>query len=231
MTGKTIRGAVNVALLDKADRLFRNNDEGVWIEVLQNARRACATTIAVSIEEVSPDGDSCTVTVEDNGRGITDFQTLVTLGRSGWPEETEAAEDPAGMGFFSLCHSDVEVRSGKKYVRISRAVFLGKADADIEEREEFVPDTRLRFQPSSTRRALVAAPERVTEFCRWRYVSKATSSHVMIFWKAHSIASASMASRLDLRRISLSEVTDTMTSIGTSMAHACGMRRWESKVS
>jgi K+-sensing histidine kinase KdpD len=125
MTAKTIRGGVDVALLDKADRLFGNDDEGIWIEVLQNARRAGATTISISIEESAPDADVCTATVEDNGRGITDFQTLVTLGHSEWTEDTQASEDPAGMGFFSLCHSDVEVHSGEQGVRISRAVFFG----------------------------------------------------------------------------------------------------------
>jgi hypothetical protein len=164
MTAETIRGGVDVALLDKADRLFRNDDEGIWIEVLQNARRAGATLIAISIEEASPEADSCTVTVEDNGRGITDFQTLVTLGHSEWTEKTQASEDPAGMGFFSLCHSDVEVHSGYQGVRISRAVFLGKAEAKIEKRNEVVRGTRLRFQRPSTRRALLAALERVTEF-------------------------------------------------------------------
>lgn len=164
MTPESIRGGVDVALLDKADRLFRNDNEGIWIEVLQNARRAGATVIAISIEESSPEADLCTVTVEDNGRGITDFQTLVTLGHSEWTEETQASEDPAGMGFFSLCHSDVEVHSGHQSVRISRAVFLGRAEAKIENREEPVHGTRLRFQRPSTRRTLVAALERVTEF-------------------------------------------------------------------
>jgi hypothetical protein len=164
MTAETIRGAVDVALLDKADRLFRNDDEGIWIEVLQNARRAGALSVGISIEEHSPNADSCTVTVEDNGEGIRDFQALVTLGNSRWKEETQVNEDPAGMGFYSLCHSDVEVHSSDKYVRISRAVFLGKAEAQIEERDETVQGTRLRFQRPSTRRALVAALERVTEF-------------------------------------------------------------------
>jgi Histidine kinase-, DNA gyrase B-, and HSP90-like ATPase len=153
MSSKSIRGSVNVALLDKADRLFCNNDEGIWIEVLQNARRAGATRIAIAIEETSPDGDACTVTVEDNGRGITDFQALVTLGYSRWTEETTATEDPAGMGFFSLCHSAVEVHSGDECVRISREVFLGKSDAEIEKRKDFVQGTRLRFQRPSAQGA------------------------------------------------------------------------------
>ncbi len=37
-----ISGCVNAALLDKADCFFKNDDDGVWIELLQNARRAGA---------------------------------------------------------------------------------------------------------------------------------------------------------------------------------------------
>ena len=37
--------------LEKADRLFRNDDAGVWIELLQNARRASATRVNISFEE------------------------------------------------------------------------------------------------------------------------------------------------------------------------------------
>jgi hypothetical protein len=35
---------VHDGILEKADHLFRNDDAGVWIELLQNARRAGAST-------------------------------------------------------------------------------------------------------------------------------------------------------------------------------------------
>src|SRR5437764_11643083 len=102
-TSQTICGKVTLALLEKADRLFRNDDEGTWVEVLQNARRAGATSIQVTIEAPKTGADHCLVTVQDDGRGISDFQTLLTLGASDWSTATAAAEDPAGMGFYSLC--------------------------------------------------------------------------------------------------------------------------------
>jgi hypothetical protein len=99
---ETISGRVNAAILDKADRLFRNDDAGIWTELLQNARRAGATTLDISIEELNPDRGPCRITVQDNGRGIENFQSLLTLGGSNWNPETHLREDPAGMGFFSV---------------------------------------------------------------------------------------------------------------------------------
>lgn len=70
-TSETIVGRVNPALLKKADRLFRNDDNGVWTEILQNSRRAGATIVAVSIEQTTQ--HSCIVTVLDNGHGVPGF--------------------------------------------------------------------------------------------------------------------------------------------------------------
>lgn len=159
----TIRGKVGPRLLDKADRLFRNDDYGVFIEVLQNARRAGATRVAINIEAV-PNESFSMVTVEDNGSGIEDFQMLATFGDSEWAPETIDSEDPAGMGFYSLCHSDVEVHSGHRFVHMSCAVFLGKAEAVIEHKEECVRGTRLRFRRTSLPTQLTGVIERATKF-------------------------------------------------------------------
>jgi hypothetical protein len=162
---ETICGRVNAAILDKADRLFRNDDAGIWTELLQNARRAGATTLDISIEELNPDRGPCRITVQDNGRGIENFQGLLTLGGSNWNPETHLREDPAGMGFFSLCRSEVEVRSGNRAVTITPAVFMGKCEAAVMDSCEFVPGTRLHFVRESTRSALIRALETVSEFC------------------------------------------------------------------
>jgi hypothetical protein len=162
---ETVRGKVNVALLDKADRLFRNDDAGIWTEILQNARRAGATSVDLTIKSGAPAENLCVVTVQDDGHGIEDFQSLLTLGTSDWSTETQSAEDPAGMGFFSLCRSQVEVYSGNRFVKLTPAVFLGKAEAHVETGGEFIQGTRLRFTRQSSRDALIAALKQVTEFC------------------------------------------------------------------
>src|ERR1700736_4172894 len=106
-TPEIIHAEVSQDLIHKTDRLFLNSDAGVWVELLQNSRRAGSTRIDISIDERPP--EQCLVTVRDNGTGVTDFRKLVVLGESFWDEDTRWKEDPAGMGLFALCRSDVEV--------------------------------------------------------------------------------------------------------------------------
>jgi hypothetical protein len=165
MNPQLITAKVHEGILEKADRLFRNDDAGVWIELLQNARRASATRVNISFQESGAEPGFCTVTIHDNGAGIEDFQDLLSLGASGWNEETQTKEDPAGMGFFSLCRSEVKVQSGTQSVIISPAVFLGKKAAEIQQVSEYIQGTRIRFTRESTKAALLAALEGVAEFC------------------------------------------------------------------
>ena len=46
----------------------------------------------------------------DNGRGIDDPQTLLSLGTSEWSGEIDSSESPAGMGFFSLAETHIAQR-------------------------------------------------------------------------------------------------------------------------
>jgi len=162
---QTISGRVNAAILNKADRLFRNDDAGIWTELLQNARRAGATVLDISIEELAPESGSSRIVVQDNGRGIDNFQSLLTLGTSDWKTETQVSEDPAGMGFFSLCRSTVEVHSGNQRATITPDVFMGRREAEVTKDKEFVAGTKLCFVRDSGKRALAAALYTVSEFC------------------------------------------------------------------
>lgn len=111
MKTNTIHARVNRRLLTKASRLFTGTLEGRIIEILQNARRASATEVNIT----NQDG---LVTVRDNGSGIEDFSKLLDLGSSGWEEDIEVSEDPAGVGLFSLAPREVTIRSQGKRVRI-----------------------------------------------------------------------------------------------------------------
>ncbi len=160
----TIRARIGDGVLAKADRLFRNDDEGLFIEVLQNSRRAGATLVDVTIEDIAESASECHVAVHDNGKGIEDFAKLLVLGESGWEETTQVREDPAGMGFYALCLSGVQVASGYQYSNILPAAFLGEVDPLVESREEYVAGTRLRFRRASSKPALVAALAAATQF-------------------------------------------------------------------
>lgn len=161
----TVRATISPTILSKADRLFRNDDAGVFVELLQNARRAGATLVDVCIKQLPGNEAISRITFQDNGRGVEDFQKLLTLGDSDWSAEVRETEDPAGMGFFSLCHSDVEVSSGNRQVRLSRDVFLGGADAEVLSTEDKVPGTRIAFTRDSKVDSLCAVIKQVSEFC------------------------------------------------------------------
>ncbi len=159
----TIRGEVSQDLLQKADHLFLNSDASVWTELLQNSRRAGATCVEIRIDELSE--KQCLVTISDNGKGVSDFRHLVILGKSGWDQETDKKEDPAGMGLFALCRSEVEVHSGNLRAKISPSCFRGESVAVVETMEQSVHGTQVRFTRASTKAAMRIALQEVTEFC------------------------------------------------------------------
>ncbi len=157
------RAEVSQDLLQKADRLFLNSDTSVWTELLQNSRRAGATLVEIQIEEIA--GKPCIVTLRDNGKGVSDFRKLVTLGKSGWDQETNLREDPAGMGLFALCRSEVEIQSGNRRARLSPAVFRGESVVLVERTDDYVHGATVRFTRNSTKAVLTSALQEVTEFC------------------------------------------------------------------
>jgi len=135
---ETIQARVNPRLLSKAERLFTGTLDGRIIEILQNARRAGATEARI----LNEDGR---VTVRDDGRGIADFSTLLDLGRSGWNERMENAEDPAGVGVFCLAPREVCIVSGGKKVVIKEKGWTGEP-VQVQVTDETITGTTLTFQ-------------------------------------------------------------------------------------
>lgn len=119
-----VSACVSSRLLSKADRLFSGDVTGRITEVIQNARRAGATKITISCKEVE-DTDQFRIVVEDNGEGLRDFSQLLRLGHSGWDDEIEASEDPAGAGFFSLAPREVLVCSQGRKMQMTKESWLG----------------------------------------------------------------------------------------------------------
>ena len=83
-SASVIRAAVSSKILNKVDRFFSNRLSGIFIELVQNARRAGASEIAVSTETTS---EGTRIVFEDNGAGIDDFSKLLHLGDSNWDAE------------------------------------------------------------------------------------------------------------------------------------------------
>ena len=134
-----IRPTVNAKILKKADRLFTGSLDGRITEVIQNARRAGATSVSIS----NWDGK---ITVQDNGTGIEDFSILLNLGGSGWDEATEVSEDPAGIGLFSLAPREVTIRSKGKIVTISGDGWISAPSVVREDPRPVLQGTILEFQ-------------------------------------------------------------------------------------
>ncbi|MBV2149934.1 ATP-binding protein [Sphingobium sp. AS12] len=108
MLPTSVRPSVSPDAIQRVGRLFNGSIDDILNELVQNARRAGAT--CVFLENRDRAGQPV-LAVRDDGCGIDDPGTLVTLGRSGWSSEIAAREDPAGMGVFSLAGHHVEIRS------------------------------------------------------------------------------------------------------------------------
>ena len=135
---QVIKACVSERLLQKATRLFTGTLDGRVIEILQNARRAGATEVRISNKDEI-------VTVQDNGSGIEDFQKLLDLGGSGWDEQLEAGEDPAGVGLFSLAPRKVTIISGGRQTVIDKDGWTGEP-VEVTEIDEAVTGTILKFR-------------------------------------------------------------------------------------
>jgi hypothetical protein len=138
MQTQTICARVSPKLLTKSDRLFTGTIEGRIIEIIQNARRAGATEVKITNKDN-------VITVKDNGGGITDFQKLLDLGSSGWDEQIQQGEDPAGVGLFCLATSEVTVISGNSQVVIDKDGWTGK-EIEVRETNEYTKGTTLIFK-------------------------------------------------------------------------------------
>ena len=91
----TVMVRLNKRRLIETFRFAYPNRYTVLAELLQNARRAGASAVHVRY-----DADAKRLTVTDDGCGVSDFQTLLTLGESGWSEAVRRTEQPFGLGFL-----------------------------------------------------------------------------------------------------------------------------------
>lgn len=94
---QSVRASVNEKqLLSTIKHLFKSNFSFLG-ELMQNARRAGASLVRFEF-----DPEAKTLIVGDNGCGIEDFGKLIDLCTSGWAEDVQIADNPFGMGFFSV---------------------------------------------------------------------------------------------------------------------------------
>lgn len=147
---QVIRAEISNKFFEIVDRLFDNSPRTVCAELIQNARRANATTVDFNFERLSFErvGDGLPVIVTDDGDGIKNMADLLRIRGSGWSEETRSKEDPAGMGFFCLCRmNNLTVRSKARQVFLGEAceALKGVIDAVVESTDAYVDGTQIEF--------------------------------------------------------------------------------------
>ena len=161
----TIRARIHDSAIRRVTRTFAASIGEVFSETLQNARRAGATRVRVTVTGPADTGP-LTVTVTDDGAGIEDPAVLLSFGENGWSEDLVRREDAAGMGMLSLARRGCTVSSRTRAtdgstatgwrVELQPAHFLGEAEAVVhaDDHAPWPHGTAVAFQASGSENAV-----------------------------------------------------------------------------
>ena len=152
---RTIRARIHESAVKRVTRIYAATLADIFAETLQNSRRAGAARVRISVaalttppdETAAATGDTpFTVTVSDDGEGISDPAVLLSFGENGWDDAMVRREDAAGFGFASLARRNCAVSSrprspdGQVFpgwrVALEPVHFLGEAEAEVEAHDE-----------------------------------------------------------------------------------------------
>jgi hypothetical protein len=120
---------VNGPKLIAALRYAFTNRYTVVKELMQNARRAKASFVAIDY-----DAKTQTLSVRDDGVGITDWRKLFTVGESGWDTTTVRDEHAFGVGFMKSLYSArrCTVRSRDRMIAFDTSEALEQAEIEVK---------------------------------------------------------------------------------------------------
>lgn len=109
-------------------------------EAMQNAQRAKATELIVTVSEDK-------IEFHDNGIGLSDPSSLFTMSKTGWDEQTKDDQNPFGLGFFSCVAlaNMVRVESNEFYYNfdVDRLINSGNTSIDMGQLDEPVKGFRV----------------------------------------------------------------------------------------
>ncbi len=147
---QTIRARIHDSAVRRVTRIYASTLSDVFLEALQNSRRAGATRVRISVaaptaNAAGPAAETgetpLTVTVADDGMGIPDPAVLLSFGENGWSDDLVRREDAAGFGFASLSRRGCTVSSRPRspdgqtmpgwIVDLEPRHFLGEAEAEV----------------------------------------------------------------------------------------------------
>lgn len=144
-SGTTIRARIHDSAIKRVTRFFSSSLADILTETFQNARRAGARHVFI---HVAADPQPCTVTITDDGDGISDPAVLLSFGENGWSPDLVHSEDAAGMGFIALARRGCTVSSRPRSsnstaypgwsISLAPEHFTGHADA-IVNRDDHAP--------------------------------------------------------------------------------------------
>lgn len=136
----TVKASVNAEQFIKNMRLMFASSKAFVGEALQNARRAGAELITVKCV----DGN---LVIQDDGQGIQDFQTLLTMCASAWSKQIQESDKPYGMGvssYFFAAQKVIFESRGKK-VEIDSEAFLNGQTFEVQDCGSIYKGTRVSF--------------------------------------------------------------------------------------
>ncbi|MCG9576046.1 ATP-binding protein [Vibrio tubiashii] len=112
--------------------IFSNRGK-VVNELIQNAERANASSVKLTLTETDVGHD---LLVVDDGSGIQDMQSLLTISESEWDAGIEG-KNPYGMGFYSTLFSceSIIVRSGEQELIANCKDIVGRKILEISQCE------------------------------------------------------------------------------------------------
>ena len=173
---RTIRARIHESAVSRVTRAYGGQLADIFLEALQNSRRAGATRVRIAVGQTAPrtaePGETPSiVTIVDDGAGIADPAVLLSFGENGWDEALVRREDAAGFGFASLARRGCAVSSRPRStdgsvspgwrVELAPEHFLGEADAEVRAHEEapFPHGTAISFRAAESADAIRNAAE------------------------------------------------------------------------
>lgn len=123
-----------VAIEINQDKLLANlafsfsNKSTILGELMQNARRSGATKVDFIVKN---EGE---LIVNDDGKGIDNFQNLFSVADSGWDADTIKNERPFGMGWLSCLYGaeHIRVNSNGRYIKGFSAEILAGGALEVK---------------------------------------------------------------------------------------------------
>ena len=103
---RRIPASVAESAMEHVTSFYDATPASIFHELYQNARRAGATVMNVTI-----DPSARTVTVTDDGNGVRRPEALLSFGESDWNDAASRDEHPAGMELYSLSRRGCVIRS------------------------------------------------------------------------------------------------------------------------